>query len=185
MENKVVEVERKDLVSSHVGETAQKTADKIEAAMGGILFVDEAYSLISGGSNDFGKEAIDTMIKAMEDHKDDLLIIFAGYEKEMKAFVDSNPGIQSRIGFQFHFEDYSTEELAQMYRMKLEKNGFRVAMEAMEKVKGIIGGYERGANFGNGRFVDQLIQRTLTKHAMQFTMEEIDLITEKDIPKME
>lgn len=127
-ENKLVEVERKDLVASYIGQTAPKTAEVIAKAMGGVLFIDEAYTLAQGNKaeNDYGAEAVATLTKAMEDHKDDLVVIFAGYKDEMKTFLDINPGISSRIGYTFHFEDYTSDELNQMFFMKMTNMGYSV-----------------------------------------------------------
>ena len=110
-EDKLVEVERKDLIGKYIGQTAPKTAEVISKAMGGVLFIDEAYSLANPSGNDFGKEAIATLIKAMEDHSDEFVVIFAGYRREMEEFVSMNPGIASRIGYKFDFKDYSSQEL--------------------------------------------------------------------------
>lgn len=117
--NKLVEVERKDLVAEYIGQTAPKTEKIIESALGGVLFVDEAYSLTpKDNAKDFGQEAIATLIKAMEDHRDELVVIFAGYTKEMKEFVNSNSGIASRIGYTFEFENYKDEELYKIFEVK-------------------------------------------------------------------
>ena len=120
-ENKLIEVERKDLVGEYQGKTAIKTFDVIDKAMGGVLFIDEAYSLSpkTSGNSDFGDEAIATLIKAMEDHKDQLVVIFAGYKDEMKTFIDSNPGIASRIGYTFDFKDYTPDELVKIFYLIL------------------------------------------------------------------
>lgn len=119
-ENKLIEVERKDLVASYVGQTSQKTSEVIEKAMGGVLFIDEAYALVQGKKDDgdYGIEAIATLIKAMEDYKENLVVIFAGYKDEMKSFLDINPGIASRIGYTFHFEDYNNVELQEIFVKK-------------------------------------------------------------------
>ena len=118
----VVEVERADLVGEFVGQTAQKVKNKIEEAIGGILFIDEAYSLARGGEKDFGKEAIDTLVKAMEDHKNDLILILAGYKKEMEYFLMSNPGLRSRFPIHLTFNDYSIDELLEIAE-KCQNNG--------------------------------------------------------------
>lgn len=184
MENKLVEAERKDLIAGYVGQTATKVDDVIQKAMGGVLFIDEAYSLTPKGENDFGDEAIATLIKAMEDHKDDLVVIFAGYKDEMNEFVKANPGISSRIGFTFHFDDYSTSELKEIFVLKMKKNGFIVTDSAIEKVTNIMQEFRKKENFGNGRFVDRIIQSTITKHSLNFKLETIKVIDEKDIPEV-
>jgi len=115
-ENKFIEVERKDLIGKYVGHTAIKTNEVITKAINGVLFIDEAYSLNGASDNDFGSESIATLIKAMEDYKDKMVVIFAGYKKEMMDFIDSNPGIRSRIGYTFEFSNYTTEELTEIVK---------------------------------------------------------------------
>ena len=106
----MVEVDRSEIVAGYVGQTALKTKEKIDEAMGGILFIDEAYTLAKG-ENDFGQEAIDTLLKAMEDHRDEFIVIVAGYDGPMESFLQSNPGLKSRFNEYIHFDDYSEEEL--------------------------------------------------------------------------
>lgn len=182
MENKLVEVERKDLVAGYIGQTAAKVSEVIEKAMGGILFIDEAYTLTPKSAEDFGGEAIATLIKAMEDHKDDLIVIFAGYKDEMKEFTEANPGIASRIGFTFHFEDYTAHELLEIYLKKMNSNGFVVKEDAKDKLLKVMQYFCNVKNFGNGRFVDRIIQNTITKHALGYNIDEVEQISEKDIP---
>lgn len=184
MENKVVEAERKDLVGSHIGETAPKVADIVEKARGGVLFIDEAYTLTLKSKQDFGGEAIATLIKAMTEHKEDLVVIFAGYKEEMQEFVEANQGIASRIGFTFYFEDYSAEELTKMFDRKLTSNGFRVTESAMAKVIQVMQYFCQVKNFGNGRFVERLIQNVITKHSMNYDENTMEIIDEKDIPEI-
>lgn len=107
----LIEVERADLVGEYIGHTAQKTRDLVKKAMGGVLFIDEAYSLARGGDKDFGKEAIDCLVKVMEDRNDDLIIILAGYPNEMEMFMEANTGLPSRFPIQLDFQDYTTDEL--------------------------------------------------------------------------
>lgn len=182
MEKKLVEVERKDLVAGYLGQTAEKVADVIDSAIGGVLFVDEAYTLTPTTAGDYGAEAIATLIKAMEDHKDDLIVIFAGYEEEMKEFVQSNPGIASRIGFTFHFEDYTPEELTEIFMQKMKANGFTVTEQAKDKVQDIMSQYSGAENFGNGRFVDQVIQNALLRHATNPNRISVTQIDDSAIP---
>ena len=185
-ENKLIEVERKDLIGEHMGSTAPKTNEVIEKAMGGVLFIDEAYSLAhkQGEHDSFGDEAIATLIKAMEDHKGEFVVIFAGYRDEMKTFVDMNPGIASRIGYTFNFEDYSVKELMEMFYLKMNKFGFECENNVELALKRICGYYSKRKNFGNGRFVDKVIQKTLVKHANR-NVEDVELIDENDIPTIE
>ena len=180
-ENKLIEVERKDLVAEYTGQTASKTAGVISEAMGGVLFIDEAYSLAGGSKNDFGAEAIATLIKAMEDHKDEFVVIFAGYKDEMGKFLDINPGISSRIGYTFDFPDYTADELIQIFNIKLAKMGFECDEKCEAELKRICSYFYRRKAFGNGRFVDKLIQETIMKHAIR-EENSLNIITEQDIP---
>ena len=182
-EDKLVEVERKDLVGQYIGHTAPKTAEVINKAMGGVLFIDEAYSLSTGSGNDFGKEAIATLIKAMEDHSDELVVIFAGYQKEMDDFLAINPGIASRIGYNFNFPDYTAEELTQIYVLGMEKIGFCVDQELHPHIFKVMDYFSSLENFGNGRFVKKYIQETLIQHA-KCNPSNYDSILKEDLPEI-
>ena len=179
--NRLVVVGRKDLVSPY-GDTAQKTADVIRKAVGGVLFVDEAYSL--AGSRVSGNECIDVLLTAMEEHKADTVFVFAGYVDEMQEFLAMNPGIQSRIGYTFHFEDYSAEELTRMYAEKMHKTGFVVEDEAISQVRDIMEYFLDVKNFGNGRFVNHVIQQTISQRANRDFTENYRSITAEDIPSI-
>lgn len=182
-ERKYIEVERKDLVGEHIGKTAMKTGEVIERAINGVLFIDEAYSLaVEGADNDFGSEAIATLIKAMEDHKESLIVIFAGYKDEMRRFEKINPGIASRIGYRFEFKDYSSDELVEMFSKQVTGAGFSIDADALKHVRTVLDYYRRKQNFGNGRFVARLWQDTLTKHSGQYNESTVMRILEKDIP---
>ena len=182
-ENKLVEVEKKDLIASYLGQTASKTSDVIEKALGGVLFIDEAYSLTEN-KDSYGKEAMATLIKAMEDKKDELVVIFAGYKNEMKTFLDSNSGIASRIGYTFDFSDYSSDELVEIFKVKMTNMGFEIEEGVTNHIKNICEYFSKRKDFGNGRFIDKLIQEIIIKHSNN---EEADLkkITENDIPEIE
>lgn len=165
-ENKLIEVERKDLVAEYIGQTAPKTAAVIEKAMNGVLFIDEAYSLTPPNSDkDFGQEAIATLIKAMEDKKDRLVVIFAGYQSEMEQFVESNPGIQSRIGYTFHFDDYNENELFEIFVRKMQASKLVIDEECNDKLKDLFRYFAGAHNIGNGRFVDRLYQIIIQNRA--------------------
>ena len=156
-----VECDRGDLVAGYVGQTALKTQEVIKSAMGGVLFIDEAYSLYQGDGRDFGPEAIETILKAMEDHRDDLVVIVAGYPDLMKRFIDSNPGLQSRFNKYIDFPDYSGNELTSIYDMLSKQRGFetngpaRVEITKLLEEQKVTG----GRNFGNGRTVRNLIEK--------------------------
>ena len=164
-QDKLIEVSAKDLVAEYVGQTAPKTMNVIEKAMGGVLFIDEAYSLASNGQNTYNDEAIATLIKAMEDYRDNLVVIFAGYTKEMQAFLDSNSGIVSRIGYMLEFEDYTTDQLVEIFKKMVTKSGFVLEDGAIEKLKQIINEHKNDENFGNARFVRNVYEKTIIKHA--------------------
>lgn len=163
----LVEVDRSGLVAGFVGQTALKTQDVIKSAMGGVLFIDEAYSLASGGDNDFGREAIDTILKAMEDHRDDLVVIVAGYTGPMDDFINSNPGLQSRFNKYFYFEDYTGEQLMAIFNGMCEKNGYVLDNEARTCAEELFRQmYEgRDDNFGNGRDVRNMFENMVVRQA--------------------
>ena len=170
----LVEVDRSGLVAGYVGQTALKTQETIKSALGGVLFIDEAYSLSSGGENDFGREAVETILKAMEDHRDDLIVIVAGYDKPMEKFLSSNPGLESRFNKYFHFPDYRGEELLAIFKGQCEKNGYVLTGEAEQAAKDMFDAlYEkRDENFGNGRdvrncFEDMIVRQSNRVAAME------------------
>ena len=166
-QNKLIEVSSKDLVAEYVGQTAPKTMAVIEKAMGGVLFIDEAYSLASGAGqgSSYNEEAIATLIQAMENYRDNLVVIFAGYTKEMQAFLNANSGIVSRIGYTLEFEDYKEDELLQIFINMMKKSGFELTKEASDETLKIIREYKDTKNFGNARFVRNLYEKTIIKHA--------------------
>ena len=162
----LVEVDRSRLVAGYVGQTAIKTRKVIDSALGGVLFIDEAYALNGGGANDFGREAIDTLLKAMEDHRDDLVVIVAGYDGLMDEFIHSNPGLESRFNRFLHFADYTEEELLAIFRMQCEKGCYILAPEAEAPLRSLL---ERrmadAASFGNARGVRNLFEQILVRQA--------------------
>ena len=166
-QNKLIEVSSKDLVAEYVGQTAPKTMAVIQKALGGVLFIDEAYSLASnkGQGSSYNEEAIATLIQAMENYRDNLVVIFAGYTKEMQDFLDMNSGIVSRIGYTVEFEDYTEDELLQIFMQMMEKSGFEVSKEAQNTVKMIIKEYKGTKNFGNARFIRNVYEKSIVKHA--------------------
>ncbi|MGN1001696.1 MAG: AAA family ATPase [Oscillospiraceae bacterium] len=163
----LVEVDRSGLVAGFVGQTALKTKEVIDSAMGGVLFIDEAYALAGGGDNDFGQEAIDTILKAMEDHRDDLVVIVAGYTEPMDMFIGSNPGLQSRFNKYFYFEDYTGAQLMSIFGNLCVKNGYTLSPQAEAyAAKYFDQLYEnRDENFGNGRDVRNTFESILVRQA--------------------
>jgi AAA+ superfamily predicted ATPase len=163
-ENKLMEVTSKDLVAEYVGQTSIKTNSVIERALGGVLFIDEAYSLSSKLST-YNDEAIATLIKGMEDNRDNLVVIFAGYTKEMQDFINSNSGIASRIGYTLDFKDYTEDELVEILKGMVKKSGFEITNEALLKVRVIIKDNKDRPNFGNARFIRNLFEKSIILHA--------------------
>ena len=165
-QNKLIEVTSKDLVAEYVGQTAPKTMEVVERARGGVLFIDEAYALASkNNQNSYNAEAIATLIKAMEDYREDLVVIFAGYTKEMQDFLDSNSGIVSRIGYTLEFDDYTEDELVEIFAGMMKKAGFIVEEDAFLELRKIIQENKNTKNFGNARFVRNVYEKTIIKHA--------------------
>ena len=163
----LIEVDRSGLVAGYVGQTALKTQEVIKSALGGVLFIDEAYSLASGGENDFGREAIETILKAMEDHRDELIVVVAGYDGPMEKFINSNPGLQSRFNKYFYFHDYNGEQLLYIFKGQCKKNGYALTEEAEAEAKAMFEElYEnRGENFGNGRDVRNVFEDTVVRQS--------------------
>lgn len=163
----LVETDRSGLVADYVGQTATKTNKIIDRALDGVLFIDEAYSLVGGGENDYGREAIATLLKRMEDNRDRLVVILAGYSDEMKEFIDSNPGLQSRFNRYIHFPDYNANELYQIFEVNCWKNDYVLTDEAKETLKAMLekAVAEKDKNFGNARFVRNLFEKTLERQA--------------------
>lgn len=164
----LIEVDRADLIGGYVGQTALKVQGVIESALGGILFIDEAYSLTySDNSNDYGQEAIETLLKAMEDNRNDLIVIAAGYPELMKKFINSNPGLRSRFNNYINFPDYTVEELEQIFMQMCKESDYTVSIEASEEIRQILEQkYEqRDTNFANAREVRNLYERLIISQA--------------------
>ena len=163
----LVETDRSGLVAGYVGQTAIKTQDKIKEAMGGILFIDEAYALSSKGENDFGEDAIDTILKAMEDNRDDFIVIVAGYPQLMDDFLHSNPGLESRFNKHLFFEDYNPQELFDIFVSMEEESNLKLDKKAESFLKGHFEDvYKcRGDNFANGRYVRNIFEKVLSNQA--------------------
>ena len=168
-----METDRSGLVAEYVGQTAPKTNAIIDKAIDGVLFIDEAYSLVQGGQNDFGKEAISTLLKRMEDDRDRLVVILAGYPKEMSDFINSNSGLQSRFNRYIDFPDYTSEELLQIFQFIMKKNDCVASDVAIEKVRDYIVSEvsHKDQNFGNARFIRNLFEKVITQQANRLTLE--------------
>ena len=187
----LIEVDRSGLVAGYVGQTATKTQKKIEEAMGGVLFIDEAYTLARAGdgSNDFGQEAIDTILKAMEDYRDQFIVIVAGYTKPMEVFLNSNPGLKSRFNKFIEFPDYTIEELMQIFDRNCSEYQYVIDADARDQVRSLIMLSRLGTpeNFANAREVRNLFERIITNQARRVaqigapTPEDMQRITVEDL----
>ena len=170
----LVEVERADLVGEYIGHTAQKTREQVKKAFGGILFIDEAYSLARGGERDFGKESIDCLVKAMEDHKDNLILILAGYEGEMRQFLRTNPGLRSRFPIHITFPNYNLEELLEIAELMLGQREYQLDTEARKEVVRILECNIEAVveNPGNARLVRNIIEQAIRRQAVRIVKKE-------------
>lgn len=186
----LVEVQRSDLVAEYVGQTATKTNAKIDEALDGVLFIDEAYTLSEGGQGDFGQEAINTLLKRMEDDRNRLVVILAGYSNEIQHFIDSNPGLQSRFNRYIHFDDYSYEELLRIFIFNLSKNDYKITKDAFNAVGGIVQEQlvNKDSKFGNARFIRNMFETVIMRQANRLasnkknpSKEELMLITIDDV----
>lgn len=165
----LVEVERADLVGEYIGHTAQKTREQIRRSLGGILFIDEAYTLAQGGEKDFGREAIATLVKSMEDLRDNLVVILAGYCEEMDAFIRSNPGLKSRFPIHIDFPDYTAEELFDIALQMFEQREYVLSNKARWKLRQTVMSYcrNRPQHDGNARYIRNLVERIVRQQALR------------------
>ena len=186
----LVECQRADLVGEYLGQTAPKTNAKIDEALDGVLFIDEAYSLADGRKDDmYGREAIETLLKRMEDDRDRLVVILAGYSQEIQGFIDSNPGLQSRFNRYIHFDDYTAEELQRIFLFNVEKAQYKITQEAynavLEKIRRKIA--EQDKHFGNARYVRNIFESIIQRQANRVsaipnpTREQLSIIEVGDV----
>ena len=184
----LVEVDRSGLVAGYIGQNALKTQEQIQKALGGVLFIDEAYALASR-QEDFGQEAIDTILKAMEDHRDDLIVIVAGYTEPMEKFIDSNPGLRSRFNKYIEFPDYTLDELMGIFDMNLKKYDYTIEEETRGHVREKLAAQKLASmeNFANARAVRNLFEEIITNQARRIaqmeapTMEDLKMLTNEDL----
>lgn len=191
-EGQLVETDRSGLVAEYVGQTAIKVNKTVDTALNGVLFIDEAYSLVGENKDDFGKEAVATLIKRMEDSRDKLVVILAGYTQEMTDFINTNPGFKSRFNRYINFPDYTPNELFEIFQSKCNNLHYTLTQEAQTQLKHIFekAYSSRDNTFGNGRFVRNIFEKTLEKQANRIikepnlTKEILATITEQDIAEI-
>lgn len=189
----LLEVERADLVGEYIGHTAQKTRELLKKCLGGIIFVDEAYTLAQGGEKDFGKEAIAALVKAMEDNRENLIVILAGYTQEMERFLRSNPGLRSRFPVHIHFNDYDSEELFQIALKIYNERDYELSNRCRWKLKKSLEEFvkNRHPHSGNARYVRNLVEKSIRLQALRIvdkryiTRKDLISIEERDLPDLE
>jgi len=187
----LVETDRSGMVAGFVGQTATKVVEIFDRADQGVLLVDEAYALIRGGGNDFGREAIDTLVKLIEDRRDRVVVIVAGYPDEMGDFIGANPGLRSRFPKTIVFDDYATDELVAIFTSMGEKNGYRCDEAAAAKVRAWFDAQPRDKGFGNGRVARNLFEASVARHAGRVvaiegpTDDDLTTLTEPDVPDLD
>lgn len=177
----LVEVGRGDLVGKYVGWTAQTVQKRFEQAEGGVLFIDEAYALVDGRSGSYGDEAINTIVQEMENHRDDMVVIFAGYPDRMEEFLQKNPGLRSRIAYHVPFADYSVEELCSIAALTARKKGLHLDDRAQEKLASVFETARRQTDFGNGRYVRNILEKAKMAQATRLLTQDYESLTQKDI----
>ena len=185
----LVETDRSGLVAEYIGQTAVKTNAIIDSALDGVLFIDEVYTLAQGDKTDFGHEAIATLLKRMEDARDRLVVILAGYTNEIEEFINSNPGLRSRFNRYIHFEDYSAEELYEIFCLQMKKNEYTMTDDASqflkEKLAAVVA--NKPKDFGNARYVRNLFEKAVEQQAnrlaarQELAKEDLTLITKEDL----
>ena len=195
-----IECGRADLVAKYVGWTAKNVKEKFREARGGVLFIDEAYSLLDGSSSTFGDEAINAIVQEMENHRDDVIVIFAGYPDKMKNFLERNEGLRSRIAFHINFPDYTPNELMEIFKLMAKRRGYEISAEVADHCQKVFTRVAKQKNFGNGRFVRTFLeqawlrqsQRIVTEHAegtvtkddlTKFTVADFDINLDKSLSK--
>ena len=177
----LVEVGRGDLVGRYVGWTAQTVQNKFKEATGGVLFIDEAYSLVDDRDGSYGDEAINTIVQEMENHRADVVVIFAGYPDKMEGFLAKNPGLRSRIAFHVSFADYNSEELCQIADMISRKNGMKIDKNALDKLAKAFDIAKANEDFGNGRYVRNIFEQAKMNQASRIIEKDFDSITTEDV----
>lgn len=180
----LVEVDRSELVAGYLGQTAMKTADIVKSAIGGVLFIDEAYSL---AGDQYGQEAIDTLVKEMEDHRGDLVVVVAGYPLPMAVFIGQNPGLESRFRTEINFPDYTDDELVSIFEVMASGAQYDAGDGVQDRLRGLLAQVQRGPSFGNARYVRNVLEAAIGRHAWRLrevdspTLEQLRLLLAEDI----
>ena len=177
----LVEVGRFDLVGKYVGWTAKCVKEKFKEAKGGVLFIDEAYSLLDDRAGSYGDEAINTIVQEMENHREELVVIFAGYPEKMEEFIQKNPGLRSRIAFHVSFPDYNELELCQIAQLMGKEKGIEFTQEAMGKLRTVFRYMEKKDDFGNGRYVRSMLEQAQMNQAERLLKKDISTITDTEL----
>ncbi len=187
----LIEAERADLVGEYIGHTAQKTKDLLKRSQGGILFIDEAYTLAQGGEKDFGKEAIAALVKSMEDQRDNLIVVLAGYCWEMDCFMHSNPGLRSRFPIQISFPDYDSEELFRIAIQMYSERDYELSNKCRWRLKCILDDFVKNhhPHSGNARYVRNIVEKSIRLQALRIvdrnylSRQDLMRIEELDLPQ--
>lgn len=177
----IYEVGRADLVGKYVGSTAPLVKSAFKRAKGGVLFIDEAYSLVDDRDGLFGDEAINTIVQEMENHRKDTIVIFAGYSDKMEGFLNKNPGLRSRIAFHIPFEDYSVNELCDIAKLIAAEKKLTLSLNAESKLATVFEAASKNADFGNGRFARNILEKAKMAQANRLMKMDFDMITDKDL----
>ncbi|QIK76550.1 AAA family ATPase [Nocardioides piscis] len=183
-QGQLVEVDRSELVAGYLGQTAMKTAEVVKSAIGGVLFIDEAYAL---AGDQYGQEAIDTLVKEMEDHRGDLVVIVAGYPLPMAVFIGQNPGLESRFRTAIDFADYTDDELVAIFELMASGAAYDTDEAVLARLREMLTGVERGPSFGNARYVRNVLEAAIGKHAWRLreveapTLEQLRLLVPEDL----
>jgi SpoVK/Ycf46/Vps4 family AAA+-type ATPase len=182
----LVEVSRGDLIGEYLGQTAPKVRSAVARALGGVLFIDEAYSLADSWYDDYGSEAVAELVKLMEEHREDLVVIVAGYDGEMAKFLAKNPGLASRFPNTLQFPDYTDDELVEIFEAMAKKAGYELHKGVSPAIRELLKRTSRGKSFGNGRFVRNVFDRAVALQGSRITSgvgsPEIRLLLAEDLP---
>jgi SpoVK/Ycf46/Vps4 family AAA+-type ATPase len=175
----LIEASRADLVAGYMGQTAAKTTAVFDSASGGVLLIDEAYALNQGSEDSFGREAVDTLVKLIEDRRDEVVVVVAGYPEEMDTFLDANPGLRSRFPRTIRFPDYTTDELVEIFDSLCQESSYHPTDEARARVRQLFDAEPRGKGFGNGRLARNLFEAAIERQSGRIV--ELATLTDDDL----